>query len=119
MEISTHIVALMPSASINGVDMLLCNRNKNGKFSISVALNEFYNRGSHEHDDVWHRIWKLRVPDRIQAFIWLIKHERLLTNDKLSKWGWARGNLSITGTVRRRFYMYYVTLNLSNPYGFM
>ncbi|KAK8511492.1 hypothetical protein V6N12_038095 [Hibiscus sabdariffa] len=28
----------------------------------------------------WKRIWKLEVPQRIQVFIWLIFHERLLTN---------------------------------------
>jgi hypothetical protein len=33
----------------------------------------------------WLRIWKLKVPERIRSFIWLVRHDRLITNYRKSK----------------------------------
>jgi hypothetical protein len=31
---------------------------------------------------VWLQIWRLKVPERVKSFVWLVKHDRLLTNDR-------------------------------------
>lgn len=35
----------------------------------------------------WSMIWKLLVPERVRSFLWLVQHERLLTNLRKSRMG--------------------------------
>lgn len=37
------------------------------------------------HD--WKEIWRLKVPERIKSFVWLLKRDRLLTNQIKSRRG--------------------------------
>jgi hypothetical protein len=58
-----------------------------GIFSIAEmyhALCDFDIEGT---GVVWQHIWKLKVPERVRAFIWLIKHGRLLTNERKNRMG--------------------------------
>ncbi|XP_031099806.1 uncharacterized protein LOC116004005 [Ipomoea triloba] len=52
----------------------------NGDFSINSAYASITpTTGSGTQED-WLRIWKLKVPNRICVFIWLVQHGRILTN---------------------------------------
>ena len=33
-----------------------------------------------EHDIIWRHIWKIKVPERIRHFLWLVCHDKILTN---------------------------------------
>lgn len=40
-----------------------------------------------EKADVWNKVWKLHVTERVRAFIWQITHGKLLTNAQKHQWG--------------------------------
>lgn len=46
------------------------------KSAYEVALET---RGYHKQGS-WNLIWKLKVPPKIQTFMWLVMHNKLLTN---------------------------------------
>lgn len=50
-------------------------------------MMHFDNNNNVDHD--WKRIWRLRVPERIKTFVWMLKHDRLLTNQSNSRKGLA------------------------------
>jgi hypothetical protein len=37
----------------------------------------------------WSSIWNWKGPHKIQTFMWLAVHGRLLTNYRRSRWGWG------------------------------
>lgn len=41
---------------------------------ISLVIQQEIN------DRSWRNIWKMEVQDRVRRFIWMLKHDRLLTN---------------------------------------
>jgi hypothetical protein len=40
-----------------------------------------------EDSERWNKAWKLRVLERVRSFVWLMLHERLLTNLRKSSMG--------------------------------
>jgi hypothetical protein len=36
---------------------------------------------------IWTMIWRLKGPERVRAFVWLVKHGRLLTNERKHRMG--------------------------------
>ncbi|RAL48061.1 hypothetical protein DM860_017852 [Cuscuta australis] len=51
-----------------------------GKFSVSSAYELTNIDGLDMQDTGWVKIWKLKIPNRIRAFLWLARHERLACN---------------------------------------
>lgn len=54
----------------------------------------------HAHYEVnhdWKVIWHLKVPERVKSFVWLMKHDRLLTNLNKSKRGLGTAACSLCG----------------------
>lgn len=46
----------------------------------------------------WRFIWKLKLPQRWLIFLWIVMHERLLTNQLRSQWGLAlNANCALCG----------------------
>ena len=54
--------------------------NKSGKFDIKSAINIVHPSTSTGIGEWWW-IWRLRVPCRVQTFLWLLQHCKLLTNE--------------------------------------
>ncbi|KAL4297736.1 hypothetical protein GQ457_12G008990 [Hibiscus cannabinus] len=74
------IASVLPPQEGVGVDMPGWRWEDKRCFSTCSAY-EYLAHGSPSGDSVnWKRIWKLEVPQRIQVFIWLVFHERLMTN---------------------------------------
>jgi hypothetical protein len=44
-------------------------------------------------------IWRLRVPERVKTFVWLLHHDRLLTNFNKSKMGLGSSMCNICGNI--------------------
>lgn len=63
----------------------------NGKFSVASAY-DFLNK---EEDDLhgWSWIWKLKLPQKIKGFIWLLLHDRLPTNQLRAHRGMIPDNI--------------------------
>lgn len=38
-------------------------------------------------NDVWKKIWQLKVQERVKSFVWMFGHDRLLTNFQKSMKG--------------------------------
>lgn len=47
----------------------------------------------------WCMIWKLAVPERVRCFMWLMRHERLLTNYAKSRMGIGSAMCEYCGSV--------------------
>ncbi|KAK7307421.1 hypothetical protein VNO77_40468 [Canavalia gladiata] len=59
----------------------------NGNFTVASAYSMFRNSSQGNRNNKWRVIWKLQVPERIRAFMWLAAHHRLPTRRITSKWG--------------------------------
>ncbi|KAK8500333.1 hypothetical protein V6N12_068820 [Hibiscus sabdariffa] len=75
-----HIASIHPPYDSLGEDRPQWRWEPNRQFSSQSAymfLNTVMTVGQR---DIWKRIWKLHVPQRVRVFAWLSFHERLLTN---------------------------------------
>jgi len=60
-------------------DQLIWAATESGKFSVKSTLALVRPvEGTNEVD--WKRIWKQRVPQRVRVFLWLVFHNKLMTN---------------------------------------
>lgn len=50
-----------------------------GSFSVKSAYFSFHEESAHKDSD-WQLIWKLKIPNRICHFLWLVKHRAIMTN---------------------------------------
>ncbi|XP_073051702.1 uncharacterized protein [Primulina eburnea] len=60
-----------------------------GKFSVSSAYELILNLYEQDRDNSWGTIWKLEVPYRIRAFIWLVRHGKIMSNAERLKRGFT------------------------------
>jgi hypothetical protein len=62
-----------------------------GEQSAEYVVSDMYNILSGfrnmEDNSRWCKVWKLRVPERVCSFVWLMMHERLLTNARKNRVG--------------------------------
>ncbi|XVE58507.1 hypothetical protein DITRI_Ditri04bG0175000 [Diplodiscus trichospermus] len=61
----------------------------NGEFSVSSAYTLSCSQQEGDGDNIWKEIWKLEVPNRVRAFMWLVKHQRLMTNSERARRGFT------------------------------
>jgi len=67
----------LPSEEIGDRHLWLAS--KNGRFSIKFAISILQPIES-TGEDRWSWIWRIPLPYRIQMFIWLLQHQKLMTN---------------------------------------
>ncbi|XP_045810455.1 uncharacterized protein LOC123904892 [Trifolium pratense] len=84
-NIINRLFAIVPPKNVAAADRLAWRGTTDGKFSIASAYTMLCNFNDDEWDVVWRRVWRLQVPERVRSFIWLVKHDRLLTNYRKSK----------------------------------
>lgn len=51
-----------------------------GGFTIKSAIKLIQNNTSTDSNHIWTGIWNLQAPQRLKFFLWLVVHERLMTN---------------------------------------
>lgn len=68
-----------------------------GFFSIKAMYQEMEESDGEIEDEDWKNIWKVVVPERCRTFLWLLKHDRLLTNFSKSKKGLGYTGCSLCG----------------------
>ena len=67
--------------------------NSSGNFTVKSAYDLAMGNPSDIGDDVWRHIWRLRIPNKICTFLWLLKHKRLMCNAERKRRGFTtQGN---------------------------
>jgi hypothetical protein len=84
-SIINRIYAVMPPNSTAAPDQRAWIGNRAANFSIASAYMLSCRFNDDDWNTVWVRIWKLKVPERVRSFIWLVRHDRLITNYPKSK----------------------------------
>ena len=64
-------------------DSIMWSFNSNGQFSVQSLYAIINHRGV--TPIFVHAVWKLNIPPRVQFFLWLLSHNRLLTRDNLAR----------------------------------
>ncbi|CAN1844818.1 Putative ribonuclease H protein At1g65750 [Linum perenne] len=79
------VIGMQPPKSSSGDDRLVWGLEDNGVFSIKSAylLLKDINTGDEVYD--WRLAWRWNGPNRIKHFIWLVCHNRILTNEERSR----------------------------------
>lgn len=72
--------------SRNGEDDLRCwPGDMKGEVIVSAAYQLPYSTNFINNNEIWNQIWRLRLQERFKFFIWIVLHERLMTNFQKSK----------------------------------
>lgn len=61
-------------------DQLVWNDSSSDGFSIASALNIIWPTDAEIMDPLWDIIWKSVAPQRVRMFLWLVVHDRVMTN---------------------------------------
>lgn len=72
--------ARAPHDSEGGSDRPICNATSNGEFSVSSAYDLLIDSNSFSIDALWRLIWQWQGAERIKTCLWLIGHNKQLTN---------------------------------------
>ncbi|CAJ2675557.1 unnamed protein product [Trifolium pratense] len=93
------LVEWMPSNIMNKIAAIPIPNDANGRdtnagfggsssvFSVSAMYEQLCNFDSQNCDTLWQSVWKLHVAERVRCFVWLLLHDRLLTNYRKSRMG--------------------------------
>ncbi|KAF7834649.1 non-LTR retroelement reverse transcriptase-like [Senna tora] len=74
------IAAILPPSDGNEQDKLDWKFSKDGGFSVKTAYQSIVGMNEGVEDNFFRRVWHLKVPQRVKSFIWLCRHNKLLTN---------------------------------------
>lgn len=58
-----------------------------GKFSVSTTYDIAIGEDCSTDAAKWNSIWKIKVPNRVRTFLWLVTHNRIMTNENKVKRG--------------------------------
>ncbi|RYR27976.1 hypothetical protein Ahy_B01g052052 [Arachis hypogaea] len=76
-----HLRTLKAPNASTGEDCVSWAPAADGNFSIRTAYDAFF-KGNSENSNIYKQVWKLKIPQRLKSFSWLLTHEALLTNSK-------------------------------------
>lgn len=65
----------------NATDITGWRKETSGRFSVCSTYDIDVGDDDQVEPSTWNSIWKLKVPNRVRTFIWLAKHNRLMTNE--------------------------------------
>ncbi|CAN1799142.1 Putative ribonuclease H protein At1g65750 [Linum perenne] len=73
---------MSPPIAGAGEDKITWGLERDGRFSIRSAYLLVTEEESAALDPIWRLIWRWKGPQRIRQFLWLVAHNRLLTNSE-------------------------------------
>lgn len=85
-NIATRVIALPAPIEVDGPDTIGWRGTSTHQFIVKSAYNLLV-RDQSTVDGDWKMLWEWRGPHRIQTFMWLVAHGRILTNYRRSRWG--------------------------------
>jgi ribonuclease HI len=87
MDIQDKIAAIFPPNLENGRDKRCSVGGNSNGFSINATYQNLCGLRKEEAEPKWSKVWKLSVPERVKTFMWLVLHNRILTNELKSRMG--------------------------------
>ncbi|CAN1342712.1 Putative ribonuclease H protein At1g65750, partial [Linum perenne] len=84
-----QIAGLSPPAAHRGDDATAWGLEKDGRFRIRSAYDLLGEHEGRRRDVDWELVWRWKGPNRIKHFLWLVAHDRLLTNEERRKRTWT------------------------------
>jgi ribonuclease HI len=93
------IAASLPPSDDYGRDERYMAGGTAADFSVAAIYNKLCGFNRENASTTWDKIWKLQVPERVRSFIWLAKHDRLLTNLRRKKMGLSHDMCLFCGNV--------------------
>jgi len=84
-NIANKVIALPAPIEADGPDNIGWGGTSTQQFSVKSAYNSLLRNQSNVEGD-WKGLWRWRGPHRIQTFMWLVAHGRILTNYRRSRW---------------------------------
>jgi len=86
-DVVQRIMTIAVPDENDGNDKQMWSVSSNGKFTIASAYHMLSNFDNAAQDETWLKLWKIRAPERIKHFMWMLYHGRLLTNLRKHKMG--------------------------------
>ncbi|CAN1123467.1 Putative ribonuclease H protein At1g65750 [Linum perenne] len=77
-----QVAGMSPPIAGAGEDRITWGLERDGRFSIRSAYLLITEKESAALDPIWRLIWRWKGPQRIRQFLWLVAHNRLLTNSE-------------------------------------
>lgn len=53
-------------------------------FTVNNVYDAERNSVNDHFDGIWRIIWRVKVPQRCRVFLWMVFHERIMTNEVLA-----------------------------------
>jgi hypothetical protein len=98
-EYQQRIAAVCPHMPDNGKDVRAGVGGQIEEYYVAVMYNNICGFQHKNENSIWHKIWKIKVPERVRSFIWMAMHDRLLTNSNKSKMGICHAMCNYCGDV--------------------
>ncbi|KAL5792898.1 hypothetical protein ACOSP7_001492 [Xanthoceras sorbifolium] len=78
-DIIQRIISIQANEIGEGEDCLIWGNGSEGSFTVKSAYNSFFkvNLSDHWKFDF---VWKAKIPPKIQCFLWLVAHGKIITN---------------------------------------
>ncbi|CAJ2650297.1 unnamed protein product [Trifolium pratense] len=86
-DILMKIAAIIPPKDEYGNDERVGIGRNNCGFSVAGMYNNICCHHEVEDNNMWRKAWRLKVPERVRTLVWMILHNRLLTNSLKNKMG--------------------------------
>ncbi|CAN1749435.1 Putative ribonuclease H protein At1g65750 [Linum perenne] len=74
------VIGMLPPSEDRGEDSWVWGCESNEKFTIRSAYELITCPENPKPETAWDLVWKWVGPSRVQHFLWLVAHERLMTN---------------------------------------
>lgn len=68
-----------------GADCIRWRGSSHNKYSVADMFTHMTQSANVAANTIWKKIWNWRGPRRIQVFLWLANHDRLLTSSRRAK----------------------------------
>ncbi|CAN1131440.1 Putative ribonuclease H protein At1g65750 [Linum perenne] len=69
-----------PPRDTLGEDGIIWGPDPRGKFTLKTAYDILASVDHHTDQDIWKTVWRWAGPNRVRHFLWLVAHNRILTN---------------------------------------
>ncbi|CAI8598599.1 unnamed protein product [Vicia faba] len=89
--------AYMPPRQGEDTDIFIFAGTTDESFSIRDIFDKHVGFDFDQVDDTWDKIWRLAIPERYKSFIWLLNHDKILTNLSKSTKGLGSASCSLCG----------------------